>query len=226
MPIATTLSGEDDDDHGNPSVDNGNGGDRHRADPNHCPQRRRQQRSASPPSVSMMTAAAAVSTHHVVHNPPLTIPATTTPATMMTTSTPAPAGPDDHDTQPHRIDAGAPALVSTPFFFFHFFSLPNDDVPPVPAYQGQHVITGKYSLFIPLNLFFNTVRRPQHSQPNVDDDEDPLVAVASPIPSPLSASGCRLLTTAYQCQQVCFFYLSIFYLLFLFSTAPMTQPSP
>ena len=39
MPIATTLSGEDDDDHGNPSVDNSNASGRHRADPTHYPQR-------------------------------------------------------------------------------------------------------------------------------------------------------------------------------------------
>ena len=40
MPIATTLSGKDeDDDHGNPGVDNGNGSGRHHTDPSHYPQR-------------------------------------------------------------------------------------------------------------------------------------------------------------------------------------------
>ena len=78
------------------------------------------------------------------------ISTTTTSATMMMT---APARPDDHDTQPHRIDAGAPALVSTPLFIFHFFLYPTMTSPqsqllrwpaPAPAYQRQHATIGEY----------------------------------------------------------------------------------
>ena len=132
----------------------------------------------------MTTTTAPVSPHCVVHNPPLT-----------PTTTPAPACPDDHDTQPLRIDAAAPAPVSTPFFFFfvifYFFfflfpSLAYDDVPSAPAlaYQCQRATTGIYYIYI-FDPFFlcNSVCWPQRPQPSVDDDEELPVTVATPTPS-------------------------------------------
>ena len=107
--------------------------------------------------------------------------------------TPAPACPDDHDTQPLHFDAAAPA-PGTPLFlsfflsfiFFLFPRLAYDDVPPAPAsaYQCQRATTDRYFFYI-FDFFSlcNYVRWPQHPQPSVDDDEEPPVTVATPNPS-------------------------------------------
>ena len=113
--------------------------------------------------------------YNVIHSSPLMISTTTTSATMMMT---APACPDDHDTQPHHIDAGVPALVSTPLFIFYFFSTQRWHPPSPNSCSGQpqpqHINANMPPLastfFMTLISFFNTVWWPH---PSVNDNKEP-----------------------------------------------------
>ena len=79
---------------------------------------------------------------------------------------PAPAFPDDHDTQSHCIDASVPVLAGAPFLsFFIFLSLTPSITQwwlqwwqqwpaPASAYCHQRVTTGKYTFYYYLWFFF------------------------------------------------------------------------